>query len=37
MTFIFVIAFIVALAALAPKYGVDSRNLRDHPWKRLHQ
>jgi hypothetical protein len=35
MTFFFVIAFIVAVAALAPRFGADSRNLQDHPWKRL--
>ena len=35
MTFLIVIAAIVVLAALAPKYGTDNRNLRDHPWERL--
>jgi hypothetical protein len=34
MTPILVLALIVLLAVLAPFYGVDSRNLRDHPWKR---
>jgi hypothetical protein len=35
MTFFIVIALIIALAALAPRFGADSRNLRDHPWERL--
>jgi hypothetical protein len=35
MTIILLLAAIVALAALAPKYGADSRNLQDHPWERL--
>jgi uncharacterized protein (DUF2236 family) len=35
MTLLIVLAAIVALAVLAPKYGADSRNLRDHPWERL--
>jgi hypothetical protein len=35
MTFFLVIAFIIAVAALAPRFGADSRNLRDHPWERL--
>jgi len=32
-----VIAVIIAVAALAPRFGVDSRGLRDHPWEQLHQ
>jgi hypothetical protein len=35
MTFFLVIAFIVAVAALAPRFGADSRGLRDHPWEQL--
>jgi hypothetical protein len=35
MTIILLLAAIVVLAILAPKYGADSRNLRDHPWERL--
>ena len=35
MTFLLVIAFIVTVAALAPRFGADSRGLRDHPWERL--
>jgi hypothetical protein len=37
MTFFLVIAFITAVAALAPRFGADNRNLRDHPWERLRQ
>jgi hypothetical protein len=37
MTIIFVIAFMVAVAALAPRFGADSRNLQDHPWERWRQ
>jgi hypothetical protein len=37
MTFLIVIAAIVALAALAPRFGTDSRSLQDHPWERLRQ
>jgi hypothetical protein len=34
MTFIIVIAAIIAIAALAPRYGAESRGLSDHPWER---
>jgi hypothetical protein len=34
MTFLAVLAVIVLIAALAPRYGSDSRDLRDHPWER---
>ncbi len=27
------IALTVLLAIAAPRYGVDSRDLRDHPWE----
>jgi hypothetical protein len=27
------IALAVLLALAAPRYGVDSRDLRDHPWE----
>jgi hypothetical protein len=37
MTFLIVIAVIVAVAALAPRFGADSRRLQDHPWERLRQ
>jgi hypothetical protein len=37
MTFFIVISFIVAVAALAPRFGADSRNLQDHPWEQLRQ
>jgi hypothetical protein len=33
MTAIFFIGLIIAIAALAPWFGADSRNLRDHPWE----
>jgi hypothetical protein len=33
MTTIFFLALFIAIAALAPFFGVDSRNLRDHPWE----
>ena len=33
MTAIIVVALIIAIAALAPWLGADSRNLRDHPWE----
>jgi hypothetical protein len=36
MTFLLVIALIIAVAALAPWFGADSRGLRDHPWEHLH-
>jgi hypothetical protein len=35
MTFIVLFAAMIALAVLAPFYGADSRDLRDHPWERL--
>ena len=35
MTFFVVIAIIIAAAALAPRFGTDSRDLRDHPWEQL--
>ncbi len=34
MTFIAILTLIIAIAALAPRYGVDSRDLRDHAWER---
>jgi hypothetical protein len=34
MTFLIVIAAIIVVAALAPRFGADSRDLRDHPWER---
>jgi hypothetical protein len=34
MTAILVLALIIAIAALAPHFGADSRDLRDHPWER---
>jgi hypothetical protein len=37
MTLLLVIALIIAVAALAPWLGVDSRGLRDHPWEHLNQ
>jgi hypothetical protein len=37
MTFFLVIAFVIAVAALAPRFGADSRKLQDHPWERLGQ
>ena len=33
MTFLVVIAAVVVLAVLAPRYGADRRDLRDHPWE----
>jgi hypothetical protein len=33
MTVIFFLALFIAIAALAPHFGKDSRNLRDHPWE----
>jgi hypothetical protein len=33
MTAIFFLVLIIAIAALAPKFGADSRGLRDHPWE----
>jgi hypothetical protein len=33
MTAIFFLALFIAIAALAPRFGKDSRNLRDHPWE----
>jgi hypothetical protein len=33
MTVIFFLALIIAIAALAPYFGTDSRGLRDHPWE----
>jgi hypothetical protein len=33
MTAIIVLGFIIAIAALAPWLGADSRGLRDHPWE----
>jgi hypothetical protein len=35
MTVLAVIAAIVGLAVLAPLYGADRRDLRDHPWEPL--
>jgi hypothetical protein len=37
MTFLLVIAVVIAVAALAPRFGADSRNLQDHSWERLGQ
>ncbi len=37
MTFFIVIAVLLAIAALAPFFGADSRNLQDHPWEQLRQ
>jgi hypothetical protein len=34
MDIVFVLAVILTIAALAPRYGRDSRGLRDHPWER---
>jgi hypothetical protein len=34
MTAILFLALFATIAALAPRYGADSRNLRDHPWER---
>jgi hypothetical protein len=33
MTALIILAAIVVLAVLAPRYGADSRDLRDHPWE----
>jgi hypothetical protein len=33
MTTIFFISLFIAIAALAPFFGTDSRDLRDHPWE----
>lgn len=33
MTAIFFLAMFIAIAALAPLLGKDSRDLRDHPWE----
>jgi hypothetical protein len=33
MTVIFFLALFIAIAALAPVFGADSRDLRDHPWE----
>ena len=33
MTLIFFLLVIIAIAALAPLLGKDSRGLRDHPWE----
>jgi hypothetical protein len=33
MTWIVVVAAIVVLAVLAPRYGADSRGLDDHSWE----
>ena len=33
MTAIFFLTLFIAIAALAPHFGADSRNLRDHPWE----
>lgn len=32
MTLLLILIAAIALAYLAPRYGVDSRDLRDHPW-----
>ncbi len=34
MALIAFLVLFVLIAALAPRYGVDSRDLRDHPWER---
>ena len=36
MTAIFFLVVFIAIAALAPHFGADSRNLRDHPWESRH-
>lgn len=36
MTLIAFLILFVLIAVLAPRYGVDSRGLRDHPWERRH-
>jgi hypothetical protein len=33
MTLILFLALFIAIAALAPHFGADSRGLRDHPWE----
>jgi hypothetical protein len=33
MAFVVVLLVLILLAVLAPRYGVDSRDLRDHPWE----
>jgi hypothetical protein len=33
MTGFIVLAAILVLALLAPRYGADTRDLRDHPWE----
>jgi hypothetical protein len=33
MTTIFFISLFIAIAALAPFFGRDTRDLRDHPWE----
>jgi uncharacterized protein involved in exopolysaccharide biosynthesis len=33
MLFLVVIAAVVVLAVLAPRYGADTRGLVDHPWE----
>jgi hypothetical protein len=33
MTAIFFVSLFIAIAALAPWFGTDSRDLRDHPWE----
>jgi hypothetical protein len=31
--FLLILLVVSALAVLAPRYGVDSRDRRDHPWE----
>jgi hypothetical protein len=33
MTAIIFLALFIAIAVLAPRFGADSRDLRDHPWE----
>ncbi len=33
MTIILILTLVLLLAALAPRFGADSRDLRDHPWE----
>jgi hypothetical protein len=33
MTLIAFLVLFVLIAVLAPRYGADSRDLRDHPWE----
>jgi hypothetical protein len=33
MTAILFVSLFIAIAALAPWFGADSRDLRDHPWE----